>query len=170
MSLRQINVSFDPRQDRLLMRISTTEATEFQIWLTRRIVRGMIPGMYKILATTLAAQSPSPQAQVALLNFQHESAVQQASFSQSYTGDDLSPAMAGTPLLVDRLQLRQLEPGQYLMIMAPQQGDAIQIKLGEVLMHGVLKLIQDALLVSQWDLTLPLAASGQNEISAQTLN
>jgi hypothetical protein len=52
--LRQININFDPVEDRLLLRITAGDPgniDEFRIWLTRRLIQilwnlslGMVPG------------------------------------------------------------------------------------------------------------------------------
>ncbi len=37
-ALHQITMSYAPEEDRLLLRISTADKTEYQLWLTRRFV------------------------------------------------------------------------------------------------------------------------------------
>ena len=37
--IHQMNITYSATQDRLLLRVSTTQAQEFRIWLTRRFVK-----------------------------------------------------------------------------------------------------------------------------------
>ena len=39
MNIHQIQMAYDQRQDRILLRLSTREHTEFRFWLTRRFVK-----------------------------------------------------------------------------------------------------------------------------------
>ena len=58
--LSQIQVSFAPAEDRLLLRVSTDEHTEFQFWLTRRYVRLLWPILEQMVAVTPADHPSAP--------------------------------------------------------------------------------------------------------------
>lgn len=166
MALKQINLGFDAAQDRILMRISTQANREYRVWLTRRIVRALLPAIDKVMTETerRSGQVATPQAAEALSRFRHEEAVGQAQFTPGYEAAEPASELGDQPMLVSRVQLRPLDGGRFHLSLAPQQGDAIQLTLGPVLMHGTLKLLRDAVLAADWDLpdaassTLPTAA------------
>ncbi len=83
MSIKQINFSFDPLQDRVLMRISTHGGLEYRAWLTRRIVRALLPSVREALAEVDDAVT-DPATREAVSRFQHESAIDRACFSADY--------------------------------------------------------------------------------------
>lgn len=152
MSLKQINLAFDAEQDRILMRISTHDAVEYRAWLTRRIVAGLLPAIDGLLERDAASHSParSPEAQRAVSEFRHQHAVDRARFTAGY--EAATPAFGDEPLLITRIQLRQLDAEQFLMVLAPPSGDALQLRLGEVLLHGTIKLLRDTVRAAQWNL------------------
>ena len=41
MQIHQMSVTYLPEQDRILMRINTTEGEEMRMWLTRRLMVGL---------------------------------------------------------------------------------------------------------------------------------
>jgi hypothetical protein len=83
MKLHQLRLDYVAEHDRLLLRISTDDAKEVLLWLTRRCVRLLWP-----LLVDMAQSSPrialqgSPEARAALLGFEHEQALRGADFSR----------------------------------------------------------------------------------------
>ena len=82
--LHQIQLQFDPHQDRAVLRIRTTDQSEFLFWLTRRFVKLMWQVLIKIVEkdTQVSAQA-NPDNKQAVLAFQHEKAVQAGNRRQS---------------------------------------------------------------------------------------
>ena len=56
MNIHQLSVSFDPLQDRVLLRVNTTTREELQVWLTRRMVSHVLPILLNIARSTTSAQ------------------------------------------------------------------------------------------------------------------
>ena len=53
MQIHQMSVTYLPEQDRILMRINTTEGEEMRMWLTRRLMVGLWPLLTKLLTEHL---------------------------------------------------------------------------------------------------------------------
>ena len=49
MALHQIQLTYNEKQDRVLLRVSTTDGTEFQFWLTRRFIKRLWGLLVKLL-------------------------------------------------------------------------------------------------------------------------
>lgn len=160
MELHQINLSFDSVQDRLLMRISTREQTEFRLWFTRRLVKRLWPSLFRILGAHEAVSTQvGDEARRALLEFRHERALQQLSFGSGY-GEGLTPAMGGEPLLVKTVEMARSGEQHYLMKFLPAEGEGVQVQFQETIVHGLARLIAGALKNADWGLQLQLP-SGQ---------
>lgn len=157
MELHQINLSYVPVQDRLLMRISTRDQTEFRLWFTRRLTQRLWPSLFKLLETheTVSTQATA-DAKRAVLEFRHEHAMQQVSFGSEFAGTDLKPALEGEPMLVQTVEMKRSGEQHYLMKFLPPQGSGIQVQFQEAIVHGLAKLIADALKRSDWGLQLQL--------------
>tara|TARA_Y100001960_G_scaffold316032_1_gene382398 strand:- start:381 stop:1079 length:699 start_codon:yes stop_codon:yes gene_type:complete len=56
--LHQLTLTFDPIEDRILLRIGTAENTEYRLWLTRRFVKVLWKALMKNLDQTLEFEEP----------------------------------------------------------------------------------------------------------------
>ncbi len=59
--LHQLTLTFDPIEDRILLRIGTAESTEYHLWLTRRFVKVLWKALMKNLDQTLEFEEPGTQ-------------------------------------------------------------------------------------------------------------
>jgi len=156
MQLHQISAQYDTAQDRVLLRISTRDAREYRLWLTRRLTGMLWQGLFKLLERG-AQRQVSPEAQQALLEFQREQALAQSDFSQPFAADALNPAQA-EPLLVQRVNMRRRSDGFYTLLFSPQGGEGLQIQLPESMVHALAKLLADMVRRADWALPAPAAA------------
>ena len=85
MRLHQLKVEFDAEQDRLLMRVSTASSEEALLWLTRRCVLRLWELLmgYVQSKPDIAARAADPMARRTLMEFEHEKALSQATFSKA---------------------------------------------------------------------------------------
>lgn len=160
MQLHQINVGYDSLNDRLLLRFSTTEQVEYRLWITRRMLKGLWPGLVQLMSNTpMARQQQGPEAKRAVVEFQREQALAQTRFGKDYEGAGMQPAAPGDPLLVFGLRMRPNPDGTHDIEFSPKQGQGVHIRLQEAMVHALAKLLQDAVKVTDWDLHLDLPAA-----------
>ncbi|AXQ30887.1 hypothetical protein D0B54_20350 [Solimonas sp. K1W22B-7] len=157
MQLHQINIQYDPAQDRLLLRISTRDKQEYHLWLTRRLTALWWPALFQVLGhSEPVRQHSDPQTQKAVLEFQHQHALEGTDFRKQFEPGELSPAMA--PLLVNKVQMRRAGEEHYLLLFSPQEGPGLEIRLPEKTVHALAKLIDEGVKLAEWGLTAPDAA------------
>jgi hypothetical protein len=156
MRLRQLKLDFVPEQDRLLMRVSTSESQEVLLWLTRRCVKLMWPMMLKMVESSPRVQlaGATAQARAALLDLEHQRAMQSADFSKPYETRSLAHPLGEEPLLVSRIQSRRDDGGAHVLTLLPIRGPGINLTLDESLLHSCCKLFQNAVAKSDWDMKL----------------
>ena len=88
-ALHQITMSHSAKEDRLLLRISTTEKSEFQFWLTRRFVLVL----WLALLTVIEQEDPGtkrnlmPAAKKAVMAMEHQQAVGVSDFTRKHDED-----------------------------------------------------------------------------------
>jgi hypothetical protein len=154
--LHQLKIEFVAEHDRLLMRLATDNAAEVLVWLTRRCVKRLWP-----LLVDMAQRTPeiALQSNPALLGFQHEKAIRQADFSKPYEEAQRDRPLGQNPLLVTRIQPRRDQQGQHVLGLLPTVGQGVHLTLDENLLHGLMKLIQNAVGRADWDLELRLPAA-----------
>jgi hypothetical protein len=163
--LYQIKIEYAADQDRLLMRVSTTGSEEVSLWLTRRCVARLWPVLVSAAQSDpqIATQA-NPQARQALLEFQRERALGEADFSKPYQNSEPVHPMGAEPLLVARIVQRRAQTGHTVLGLLPRKGQGVFISLDTRLLHGLMRLLQNAAARADWgvNLSLPQASLGSS--------
>jgi len=155
MKLHQIKIEFDAEQDRLLMRLASDGGAEVLLWLTRRCVKLLWPLLVKVAesAPDIVLQ-PEPEARQALLGMEHERALAKADFSKPYKSAPREQPLGAKPLLVARLNTGRNKQGQQVLALLPREGQGVHLALDDTLLHGLCKLIQNAVEKAEWEIKL----------------
>ena len=157
MNLQQINIEFVAEQDRLMLRLASGDRTEILLWLTRRCVKLLWPQLVKMAESVpIIAQQAAPEARQALLDMERERALQKANFSKRYDDTARERPLGAEPLLVARMNTGRNPQGQHVLALAPREGQGVNLAMDDTLLHGVCKLLQDAVARAEWDITLAL--------------
>ncbi|MGE5522187.1 MAG: hypothetical protein ACM3SS_00620 [Rhodospirillaceae bacterium] len=161
MSIRQIQARYDELHDRILLRLSTADDTEFQFWFTRRFTRRF----WELLLKTLEQDEPVRQqsdleARKAVLAMRHEGFVQQGNFSKPFEEREYRRPLGPEPLLVARADYTPgTRPGAFTLSLRPLHGQGVDLRLNAPLLHSICKLIIDAAAKSDWDLNLAMPSA-----------
>lgn len=173
MKLHQIKIEFDAEQDRLRLRVSTVSGEEALLWLTRRCVRRLWPLLVggAEASPQVATRAADPQVKKALLEFQHERAISQGQFGKQYEDVPRTRPLGDAPLLVTKLQRRAGPQGRIILGLLPSRGQGIFLTLDEALLHGFIKLLQQAVQRAEWGfkLELPWNERSDSEAGERTL-
>jgi hypothetical protein len=157
MRLHQLKVEYRPEEDRILIRLATDTGAEVLLWLTRRCVVRLWPVLLNMAQAVPEVQlQQNPEARKALLGFQHEKAIRQANFSKPYEESERERPLGAEPLLITRIQPRRDPQGRNVLGLLPATGQGVHITLDDNLMHGLMKLLQNAVKKSDWNLELAL--------------
>ena len=117
---------------------------------------------------------PNPEVRKALVGLQHEKALKEVKFSKS--PEEPQPReqpLGNAPILVSKVRATRNEKGQTVLTLLPATGNGIDLALGDNLLHGVMKLMQDTAAKADWDLTLAvptLATDSTDEATPRTVN
>lgn len=165
MRLHQLKIDFVAEQDRLLMLIAASEQVEVRMWLTRRFVKLLWPLLVKLAeeASPRIRTQSNPEARKALLNIEHEQAVQKANFSKPYDDSIRATPLGAEPLLLARIQTGHDPTGQPVVAMHPADGQGVTLTFDPVLLHSVCRLLQAAVKKSDWDMELKLPGAAPEE-------
>jgi hypothetical protein len=156
--LHQIKIEFDAEQDRLRMRVSTVTGQEALLWLTRRCVLRLWPLLVggAEASPQVVTRAADPEVKKALLEFQHEKAISQAQFGKQYEEVPRTRPLGDEPLLIAKLQRRTDQAGRVILGLLPNEGQGIFLTLDEQLLHGFIKLLQQAVQRAEWGFKLDL--------------
>lgn len=163
MRLQQINVEYSAEQDRLLMRIGTSEGSEMRLSLTRRYVKLLWPLLVRLAeeASPRIRTQANPDARKALLGLEHEQALSRADFSKPYVQEPRLTPLGEAPLLLARIQTGRDRNGQPVLALHPAEGQGVTLTFDAVLLHSVCRLLQSAVQKSDWDMELKLPGTGE---------
>jgi hypothetical protein len=174
MQIHQMSVTYLPEQDRILMRVNTTEGEEMRMWLTRRLMVGLWPLLSKLLTEHLlklesagaSLAGANPELKKMLAEFRKEEFLQHADFDTPYQEGQQRQPLGEEPLLVTDVEAVPLANGPLKLNFneRPPNGDAkprsYQMEMQPKLMQGLMHLLDQALLQSMWRETfVPVAAA-----------
>lgn len=157
--LEQFSASYDAAEDRLLLRVRTTDDAEFRFWLTRRFVELLWPILMKIADAFNSRKAPdNPQARSVLAEMAHGEAVGAANFSSQYQKGSQFP-LGEQPILLARISVNAKEGHTQTLTLLPQEGQGLHLELDEKLVHVLARLLQEAAIGAEWGLKLQVVTN-----------
>jgi hypothetical protein len=164
MQIHQMSVTYLPEQDRILMRVNTTEGEETRMWLTRRLMVGLWPLLSKLLTEHLlklesggaSLSGANPELKKMLADFRKEEFLQHADFDTPYQEGEARLPLGEEPLLVTDVDATPLATGPLQLNFnerPPTGADkprSYQMEMQPRLMQGLMHLLDQALLQSGW--------------------
>lgn len=164
MQVRQMSISYLPEQDRILVRVNTSDNHELQFWFTRRLTLGLVP-LFERIVTEHAARSGGPAtthmaaadpiAKKAMADFARAETVRKADFSTPYETPQTSQPVFASPLLITDMSIAPLPGAQMRMVCTEKLGTDSQLRrfelaLSQQLTHAFMHLLERAVEASQW--------------------
>ena len=164
--LEQFSASYDATQDRVLLRVRTTDEAEFRFWLTRRFLELLWPILMKIADTFNARKAPdNPMARSVLAEMAHGEAVGAANFTSQYQGGKLFP-LGEEPILLAKISVRAKEGNTQTLTLLPNEGQGLNLELDEKLVHVIARLLQEAANGAEWGLKLQVVTNSGNTLES----
>jgi hypothetical protein len=164
MNIKQLSVNFVEEQDRILVRINTTDSEELRLWLTRRLSLGFRPALQKLItdhvlpheASTAPVSDESTRKMMA--DFTKDAALQKADFKTPFADKPAALPLGAEPLLVTELNLSPVAQGQLRLGFGAPAPRAFQMTLVPELVHGFLHLLDKAMEASKWNESVVITA------------
>ena len=154
--LEQFSASYDAEQDRLLLRIRSSDDAEYRLWLTRRYLALLWPILMKMAEDFSARKTTDPLTRNTLAELAHGEAVGKADFASQYKKGSLFP-LGEQPILLARISVKPLQGNTQTLTLLPQQGQGINLDLDERLVHVLARLLQQAATTAEWGLKLDVS-------------
>lgn len=181
MQLEQLNLTYLPSEDRILLRIgfSTQDSEkpkqEIQVFFTRRMLQRMWPTMMDAIGSHMRLNRPEAAfASDDLINMEHAQAVnaikEKGDFDQDYQTENRTALNGEKPLLLESIKFHLKANEAFWIQLFPQQGGTVDLRLNTSLLHGFCKLLLDAEIASGWGLDLSLPKAEEMHVPAHMLN
>jgi hypothetical protein len=147
MSIKQFNGEWVCQQDRVLFRFNTSEDQEFNFWLTRYVLKGLLQGAQQLTVQALE-EVHTPQVAQVMQSFQQESVTQQLNFQETFQAAQEKP-MGETPLLVTGLLIHQ--QGEVVTLKFELElGKSVQVQMNPSVLHVMVALLNKLQGIAQW--------------------
>ena len=154
-TLHQLTLTFDPVQDRMLLRIGTGENTEYQLWLTRRFVKILWGALMETLDRNPEIRKDlMPDVRDAVKAMEHQEAVQSSDFSKSHAKDNVNLTSNSGPLLVTGGQVKLVNADNTVLAFKTADGEGVQFGLNQKLLHALCHMMITSSEKAEWDLRL----------------
>ena len=150
--INQLQMLYEPEEDRVFFRVNSTDQKEFRFWLTRRYMILMIKVLREHFDTDpdIVVQDDLIARQ-AVKTFKQEQAVQDANFKQSFNEEAKELPLGDTAQLAFRLSYRVSEENLHLTIQ-PKQGEGINLTINRQINSSMMALMQSAAKKADWRL------------------
>lgn len=147
MSIKQFNGEWVCQQDRVLFRFNTSEDQEFNFWLTRYVLKGLLQGAQQLTVQALE-KVHTPQVAQVVQSFQQASVTQQLNFQETFQVAKEKP-MGEAPLLVTGLLLNR--QGEVVTLKFDLQGGkSVQVQMNPSVLQVMLALLNKLQGIAQW--------------------
>jgi hypothetical protein len=157
MQIHQIQIRHDETEDRLLLRLSTSDNHEFRFWLTRRFVKRLWAMLVQMLEWDQAVrQQMDPDTRRTVLDIQHEGYAQQANYAKEFEDVPRQLPLGDAPALLAKAKGRKEDKGVQMLSLHPQQGQGIDMTLDTKLLHIFTRLLREAVAKTDWEMNLGL--------------
>ena len=167
MKLDQLAARYHPDQDRILLRMNTSEGDELRLWLTRRLCQNLWPKFKAIVADRVAleqgARDPARAAAATadettrqmLADFHRQESLRNADFKTPFRDTPRQLPLGAEPLLVTEVTFTPLADGKLRIAFKEKlQGvsdpRSFRISLQGDNLQGLLHLIDKAIETSRW--------------------
>jgi hypothetical protein len=157
MNIHQIQMRYNPHEDRILLRILSTERAEFRFWMTRRYVKLLWTVLIKMLERDPAAAVHGDEnVRRTMMGFQHANVVSGGEFAKPYEEGVSVLPLGADPVLLARVSGKQPDNQKQTLSLHPEKGQGIDLGVNSGLLHMISKLLTDAVAQSDWDLRLAI--------------
>ena len=159
----------------MLFRVNGSDQTEIRAWFTRRLVRQLWPNLLRLLTHKIAQDVPTANddARRMVLGMRHEASVGEADFSQPYRAEATQFPLGQEPFVASKARMSVLPKSMYLLSMRPAQGQGVDLRLNDTLLHGLCRMLQKACREAEWELSLEIPgcqAIGDGDVETRVLN
>ncbi len=153
--VHQIQLKYDAREDRSLLRISTLDKCEYQFWMTRRFTKLLWPVLVRMLESTgNVVRQQDQAAKSAVLSFEHEKATSSSDFTTKYHDNATHTPLGTSPLLLAKVEVKPDSGNVPRLGLHPLEGRGLELAMDDKLLHSFCTLLAKAAHCADWHLDL----------------
>lgn len=178
--MHQMQLTYVPKEDRILFRLNTKNRQEYRFWLTRRYVAILWKTISRLVQdsereeTEIEETGPpsltDPIAESAKIEIEHQEIISQADFQTQYQESSYLP-LGEEPALLFSVGVKPNPDGTPLLCLHPEKGEGIELALNDQILHSFCQLVVETVNRAGWALDLRFSGpSSDSEKEGPGLN
>ena len=149
--LKQLNVSYVDVEDRLMLKVSTTDDKEYRAWCTRRFTKILMERLEALFESEVDEEQVVPEeTRKEVARIRHDGAVKPQAFEQPYEAEPLEYPLGEEGILLTTLRYNQLESGAVAINLSDNNGKGLSLNLDDNLRHQLYELFKRATHRAAW--------------------
>ena len=158
--LHQMNMEYSASQDRLVLKINTTDKQEARLYLTRRFTRELWDALIKILADQPEIKKQAnPEVKKAMMAFEQDAKTKTESFAKDFEKSAAGFPLGEEPALITGFKfVPNSSGGGPRMLFVTHQKQELGIPANQQILYSFAKLLSQAVGVTGWDMTFEMGA------------
>lgn len=153
-----MNMEYSPAQDRLVLKINTTDKQECRLFLTRRFTKELWGGLVRIFEQSPdVKEQADPAVKKAMMAFGQAAKTEDQNFDQAYEKEAEAYPLGETPALLTGFKYAPKGTGGVpRLVFVTDAKQEIGIPATEQILFSFAKLLTQAVTVTGWDMKLDL--------------
>ncbi|KAA3653761.1 MAG: hypothetical protein DWQ11_07230 [Proteobacteria bacterium] len=148
MQIQQLQVAYDARADRMLLRIATAQREEIGVLITRRLLKALWPGLQRMLNSHLSRKAPGAR------TAEPTEVEASGTFKAPFDETDLAHPLGTEPLLATESRLEPLEGPLCRIMLGETRARQVSFDCDKALMQALCAMIRSTAAKADWDLHL----------------
>lgn len=160
-AINQMQMLYNPEEDRIFFRVNSADKSEFRFWLTRRYALLLLKVLRQHFAQDpdISLQETSEGKQ-AVMNFKQEQALSNANFKKQFDEQATEYPLGQDTRLAFRITCNKVREHMQLGI-HPKEGQGINLMISREINTSMTQLLQSAMKKAEWQIT----PTTQNRVS-----
>ncbi len=157
--LHQLHVEYAPAEDRVLLKINTTDKRELRLWLTRRVVTDFWNMLPALLEGRGGAKAQSdPELRKAQIGFDREKAMRSGSTTTPFAADAREFPLGAAPVVLSGVGYKPpaARGGLGRLDLRTAAGAEIGIPAADHVLHSLATMLASVNRHTGWDLELEI--------------
>lgn len=151
--INQIQASYHPTEDRILLNIKTLNEQVYLAWITRRFMKIFIPVLHGQHPTSGQTLFDEKKAQLAQIEKQRTQLL--GDFESEYQKpENPNYPLGESPILLAKITFKDIYSDQAQLILEPEKGQGIILPYHADLLGPLIKIFAQALSSAEWALDL----------------
>ena len=150
--LHQMNITYHPGEDRLLLRISSRTGDEYRLWLTRRYTGLLV----NLLRQEMVKSGGEP---ALAASDETRNMIKGGAFRQTFDDNSVSFPLGEKGVLGFRINSRISNEGILNLEMLPEAGQGVSLNLNKPLLYMLHNLLNQGIDQAGWNLLNPSGES-----------